>query len=54
MYHCRGLGLQSVLALINTGIQDVPILTPQAQCSNGGDEQLSDILDEIPIPSGDG
>ncbi|GHF44081.1 hypothetical protein GCM10010218_26750 [Streptomyces mashuensis] len=55
------LGLQSVLALINIGVQDVPILTSQQQqqCTdnstiNDGDDPLSHILDEIPILSGNG
>lgn len=55
------LGLQSVLALINIGVQDVPILTSQQQqqCTdnstvNDGDDPLSHILDEIPIVSGNG
>lgn len=55
------LGVQSVLALINVGVQDVPILSSQQQqqCTdnstiNDGDDPLSHILDEIPVLSGDG
>ncbi|WP_171164491.1 rodlin [Streptomyces sp. I05A-00742] len=55
------LGIQSVLALINIGVQDVPILTSQQQqqCTdnstiNDGDDQLSHLLDDIPIISGNG
>ncbi|MGW1072257.1 rodlin [Streptomyces sp. NPDC002537] len=55
------LGLQSVLALINVGVQDVPIATQQAQqqCTDNstireGDAQLSHILSEIPVVSGNG
>ncbi|MCC3767962.1 rodlin [Streptomyces sp. UNOC14_S4] len=55
------LGLQSVAALINVGVQDVPILTQQnqQQCTDNstirdGDAQLSHILSEIPILSGNG
>ncbi|AZQ72426.1 RdlA protein [Streptomyces luteoverticillatus] len=55
------LGIQSVLALINIGVQDIPILTSQQQqqCTdnstiNDGDDPLSHILDEIPILSGNG
>ncbi|GAA0422534.1 rodlin [Streptomyces luteireticuli] len=55
------LGLQSVLALINIGVQDVPILTSQQQqqCTdnstiNDGDDQLSHLIDDIPIISGNG
>ncbi|MGW1071962.1 rodlin [Streptomyces sp. NPDC002537] len=61
---CLGIGkigLQSLIALINVGVQDVPILTQQnqQQCTdnstiNDGDAQLSHILDEIPILSGNG
>ncbi|CAM5484085.1 hypothetical protein SABIM44S_02931 [Streptomyces abikoensis] len=55
------LGIQSVLALINIGVQDIPILTSQQQqfCTDNstisdGDDPLSHILDEIPIISGNG
>ncbi|MFJ9617826.1 rodlin [Streptomyces noursei] len=54
------LGLQSVIGLINIGVQDVPILTSQQQqqCTDNstinGDDALSHILDEIPILSGNG
>jgi hypothetical protein len=55
------LGLQSVLALINVGVQDVPIATQQnqQQCTDNstirdGDAQLSHILSEIPVLSGNG
>src|SRR5690349_16700629 len=59
---CIGIGkvgVQSVLALINVGVQDVPILSEQQQCTensiiNDGDDPLSHILDEIPIISGNG
>jgi hypothetical protein len=61
---CIGIGkvgIQSVLALINVGVQDVPMLTnqQQQQCTdnstiNDGDDALSHILDEIPILSGNG
>ncbi len=51
------IGIQSVLALVNIGIQDVPILTSQQQqqCTEnvlGEEGPLSHILDEIPILSG--
>ena len=51
------LGIQSVLALINIGVQDVPGLSSQQQqqCTDnsnmGTDDPLSSILDEIPILS---
>ncbi|WP_425506537.1 rodlin [Streptomyces rectiverticillatus] len=55
------LGAQSLLALINIGLQDIPILSSQQQQSctenstiNDGDDPLSHILDEIPIISGNG
>ncbi|GAA2724308.1 MULTISPECIES: rodlin [Streptomyces] len=61
---CLGIGkvgIQSVLALINIGVQDVPILTSQQQqqCTdnstiNDGDDPLSHLVDEIPIISGNG
>ncbi|WKD34239.1 rodlin [Streptomyces xanthophaeus] len=51
--------VQSVLALINVGVQDIPVLSsPQnQQCTENstqakGDEALSHILDNIPILSG--
>ncbi|WP_404959647.1 rodlin [Streptomyces sp. 147326] len=51
--------VQSVLALVNVGVQDVPILSnPQnQQCTENstqakGDEALSHILDNIPVLSG--
>ncbi|WP_405980263.1 rodlin [Streptomyces sp. NBC_00158] len=50
---------QSILALINVGVQDIPVLSsPQnQQCTENstqakGDEALSHILDNIPILSG--
>ncbi|GAA0479892.1 hypothetical protein GCM10009544_47320 [Streptomyces stramineus] len=55
------VGLQSLVALINIGIQDIPILTSQQQqqCTDNstiddGDDPLSHILDEIPLLSGNG
>ncbi|MFG2341280.1 rodlin [Streptomyces yangpuensis] len=51
--------VQSVLALINVGVQDIPVLSsPQnQQCTENstqakGDEALSHILSNIPILSG--
>ncbi|MFE9845561.1 rodlin [Streptomyces goshikiensis] len=51
--------VQSLLALINVGVQDIPVLSsPQnQQCTENstqakGDEALSHILDNIPILSG--
>ncbi|MGO4463502.1 rodlin [Streptomyces sp. M-16] len=51
--------VQSVLALINVGVQDIPVLSsPQnQQCTENstqakGDEALSHILDNIPVLSG--
>ncbi|MEU7066612.1 MULTISPECIES: rodlin [unclassified Streptomyces] len=51
--------VQSILALVNVGVQDVPILSnPQnQQCTENstqakGDEPLSHILDNIPVLSG--
>ncbi|MFD9307145.1 rodlin [Streptomyces sp. NPDC060048] len=51
--------VQSVLALVNVGVQDIPVLSsPQnQQCTENstqakGDEALSHILDNIPILSG--
>ncbi|MFE9929222.1 rodlin [Streptomyces sp. NPDC005533] len=60
---CIGLpakvNLQSVLALVNVGVQDIPVLSnPQnQQCTENstqakGDEPLSHILDNIPVLSG--
>ncbi|MFH7600188.1 rodlin [Streptomyces racemochromogenes] len=50
---------QSILALVNVGVQDIPVLSsPQnQQCTENstqakGDEALSHILDNIPILSG--
>ncbi|MER6214601.1 rodlin [Streptomyces sp. NPDC048387] len=50
---------QSILALVNVGIQDIPVLSsPQnQQCTENstqakGDEALSHILDNIPVLSG--
>ncbi|GAA0269150.1 rodlin RdlB [Streptomyces polychromogenes] len=50
---------QSILALINVGVQDIPVLSsPQnQQCTENstqakGDEALSHILDNIPVLSG--
>ncbi|MEU2871153.1 rodlin [Streptomyces olivoreticuli] len=61
---CLGIGkigLQSLIALINIGVQDVPILSSQQQqqCTDNstiqdGDDPLSHILDEIPVVSGNG
>lgn len=55
------LGVQSLIGLLNIGIQDVPILSSQQQqqCTenstiNDGDDPLSHILDDIPIISGNG
>ncbi|WP_372408564.1 rodlin [Streptomyces luteireticuli] len=55
------LGLQSVLALINIGVQDVPILSSQQQqmCTenstiNDGDDPLSHLIDDFAIISGNG
>ncbi|MFF5704566.1 rodlin [Streptomyces sp. NPDC012794] len=50
---------QSILALVNVGVQDIPVLSsPQnQQCTENstqakGDEALSHILENIPILSG--
>ncbi|MBW5486805.1 rodlin [Streptomyces bambusae] len=50
---------QSLLALVNVGVQDIPILSNpmNQQCTENstqakGDEALSHILDNIPILSG--
>nr|AGZ93974.1 rdla protein [Streptomyces sp. WM6349] len=51
--------VQSVLALVNVGVQDIPVLSsPQnQQCTENstqakGDEALSHILSNIPVLSG--
>lgn len=51
--------VQSLLALVNVGVQDIPVLSsPQnQQCTENstqakGDEPLSHILDNIPVLSG--
>ncbi|WP_405491928.1 rodlin [Streptomyces sp. NBC_00096] len=53
--------VQSVLALVNVGVQDIPVLSsPQnQQCTENstqakGDEALSHILSNIPVLSGNG
>ncbi|MFB7632029.1 rodlin [Streptomyces sp. NPDC056149] len=62
---CVGLpakaDVQSLVALLNVGVQDIPILSsPQnQQCTENstqakGDEALSHILDDIPILSANG
>ncbi|MGI5454944.1 rodlin [Streptomyces sp. CA-249302] len=62
---CIGLpakvNAQSILALVNVGVQDIPVLSaPQnQQCTENstqakGDEPLSHILDNIPVLSGNG
>ncbi|MCC3778909.1 rodlin [Streptomyces sp. UNOB3_S3] len=55
------LGLQSLLLLINVGIEDVPILTSQQQqqCTDNstiqdGDDPLSHLIEQIPVVSGNG
>ncbi|WP_308312546.1 rodlin [Streptomyces sp. ISL-11] len=55
------LGAQSLLALLNIGLQDIPILSSQQQqtCTENstiqdGDDPLSHILDQIPILSDNG
>ncbi|GAA0469082.1 rodlin [Streptomyces sp. NPDC046215] len=55
------LGIQSIVALINIGVQDIPILTSQQQqqCTDNstisdGDDPLSHILSELPILSANG
>ncbi|MFV8130427.1 rodlin [Streptomyces syringium] len=55
------LGAQSLIGLLNIGLQDIPILSSQQQqmCTenstiNDGDDPLSHILDELPILSGNG
>ncbi|KOG86376.1 rodlin [Streptomyces varsoviensis] len=61
---CLGIGkigIQSIVALVNVGVQDIPILTSQQQqqCTDNssikdGDDPISHILDELPILSGNG
>ncbi|MER5255320.1 MULTISPECIES: rodlin [unclassified Streptomyces] len=62
---CIGLpakaNLQSLVGLVNVGVQDIPILSaPQnQQCTENstqakGDEPLSHILSDIPVLSGNG
>ncbi|MBW5425519.1 RdlA protein [Streptomyces sp. BG9H] len=62
---CIGLpvkaNIQNIVALVNVGIQDIPILSaPQTQqCTENstqakGDEPLSHILEDIPILSANG
>ncbi|MFD4635235.1 rodlin [Streptomyces sp. NPDC058284] len=62
---CIGLpvkaNIQNIVALVNVGIQDIPILSaPQTQqCTENstqakGDEPLSHILSDLPILSGNG
>ncbi|WP_229324461.1 rodlin [Streptomyces sp. UNOC14_S4] len=55
------LGAQSLIGLINVGLEDIPVLSQQAQQSctenstvHQGDAPLSHILDEIPVLSGNG
>ncbi|MFD5601646.1 rodlin [Streptomyces sp. NPDC127064] len=55
------LNAQSILALVNVGVQDIPILSsPQnQQCTENstqakGDEPLSHILDDISVLAGNG
>ncbi|MFD0383211.1 rodlin [Streptomyces stramineus] len=55
------LGAQSIVGLLNIGLQDIPILSSQQQqqCTENstihdGDDPLSHILDQIPILSGNG
>ncbi|MFC5719643.1 rodlin [Streptomyces gamaensis] len=55
------LGAQSLIGLLNIGLQDIPILSSQQQqnCTensviNDGDDPLSHILDNIPILSDNG
>ncbi|WP_424213271.1 rodlin [Streptomyces sp. BI20] len=50
---------QSILALVNVGVQDIPVLSNpmNQQCTENstqakGDEPLSHILDNIPVLSG--
>ena len=62
---CIGLpakaNLQSLVGLVNVGVQDIPVLSsPQnQQCTENstqakGDEPLSHLLDDIPVLSGNG
>ncbi|MEV7194008.1 rodlin [Streptomyces sp. NPDC093510] len=62
---CVGLpvkaNIQNIVALVNVGVQDIPILSaPQMQqCVENstqakGDEPLSHILEDIPLLSGNG
>ncbi|EME98834.1 RdlA protein [Streptomyces mobaraensis NBRC 13819 = DSM 40847] len=61
---CIGLGranIQNIVALLNIGLQDIPILSSEQeqQCTdnstiNDGDDPLSHILDDLPILSGNG
>ncbi|MFF1378405.1 rodlin [Streptomyces sp. NPDC058308] len=62
---CVGLpvkaNIQNIVALVNIGVQDIPILSaPQMQqCVENstqakGDEPLSHILEDIPLLSGNG
>ncbi|WP_308015439.1 rodlin [Streptomyces huiliensis] len=61
---CIGLGrvnIQNILALLNVGLQDIPILSSEQEqvCTenstiNDGDDPLSHLLDDIPIISGNG
>ncbi|MGW7071137.1 rodlin [Streptomyces sp. NPDC054855] len=53
--------VQSLVALVNVGVQDIPVLSaPQnQQCTENstqakGDEPLSHILSDIPVLSGNG
>ncbi|WP_331723577.1 MULTISPECIES: rodlin [unclassified Streptomyces] len=52
---------QSLIALLNVGVQDIPILSAQQnqQCTEGStqakkDEPLSHVLNNIPVLSGNG
>ncbi|MFE9368311.1 rodlin [Streptomyces sp. NPDC006711] len=62
---CVGLpvkaDIQNIVALVNVGVQDIPVLSsPQTQqCTENStqakrDEALSHILDDIPVLSGNG
>ncbi|KJY43880.1 RdlA protein [Streptomyces sp. NRRL B-1568] len=61
---CIGLGkvgIQSLIAALNIGIQDIPILTSQQQqqCTDNstimdGDDPLSHLVEQIPVISGNG
>ncbi|MEU7043641.1 rodlin [Streptomyces varsoviensis] len=55
------LGAQSIVGLVNVGVQDIPILTSQQQQTcvenssiKDGDDPLSHLIEEIPILSGNG